>query len=145
MAAGFTAVAVTPAGDLHAEDLACPAGEAVKRTEDRKKKQLEQLRAQLAKAQRAYGEKALANPERQRPTMRGFKIAHGQLAGEIRRLCARREELAAEIRELPKRVPLRQLLGDQDIVRLEQQRKVITDRSSNSSKSPIQAPLCASS
>jgi len=92
-----------------------------------KKKQLEQLRAQLAKAQRAYGEKALANPERQRPTMRGFKIAHGQLASEIRRLRARCEELAAEIRELPKRVPIHQLLGDQDIVRLEQQRKVITD------------------
>jgi hypothetical protein len=92
-----------------------------------KRKQLEQLRAQLATAQRAYGEKALDNPERQRPTMRGFKIAHGRLAAEIRRLRARCAQLAAEIQALPKRVPTRQLLDGQDVVRLEQQRKVITD------------------
>jgi transposase len=92
-----------------------------------KKRELEQLRAQLAKAQREYGEKALDNPERQRPTMRGFKIAHGQIAGEIRRLRARCEELAADVQALPKRLPIRQLFGDQNVIRLEQQRKVITD------------------
>jgi len=92
-----------------------------------KKKQLEHIRAQLAKEQASYGEKALENPERQRPTMRGFKIAHGQLAHEIRRLGAEREALEAEIRALPQRVPLRELRHAPDIVRLEQQRKVFTD------------------
>jgi len=92
-----------------------------------KRQQLEQLRAQLAKAQRAYGEKALDNPERKRPTMRGFKIAHGQLAGEIRKLRATCQQLEAEIRALPQRVEVRTLLDEKDIVRLEQQRKVFTD------------------
>jgi len=92
-----------------------------------KKKQLEQLRTQLTKAQRAYGEKALDNPERKRPTMRGFKIAHGQLAGEIRRLQSRCQQLEAEIRELPKRVAVGELLDEQDIVQLDPQRKVFTD------------------
>ncbi len=92
-----------------------------------KKKRLGQIRSQLAKAQASYGEKALENPERRRPTMRGFKIAHGRLAHEIRRLSAEREALEAEIRALPKRVPLQQLRPAHDIVRLEQQRKVLTD------------------
>lgn len=92
-----------------------------------KTQQLEKIRAQLAKAQASYGEKALANPERRRPTMRGFKIAHGPLAHEIRHLTAEREALEAEIRALAKRVPLRELHHPDDIVRLEQQRKVFTD------------------
>jgi len=92
-----------------------------------KKKRLDQLRAQLAKAQRDYGERALDNPEHKRPTMRGFKIAHGKLAEQIRRLRAGCQELDDEIRALSARVPVRELYDVQDIVRLEQERKVITD------------------
>lgn len=92
-----------------------------------KKKQLERLRAQLAKAERDYGEKALANPEQRRPTMRGFKIAHGKLAEQIRRLRAGCQELEDEIRALPNRVPVGELYDGQPVVRLEQERKLITD------------------
>lgn len=111
----------------HGVEPADPERSVPNPTIKEKKKPLEKLRAQLAQAQASYGEKALANPERRRPTMRGFKIAHGPLAHEIRHLTAECEALEAEIRALPKRVPLRDLRHPDDIVRLEQQRKVFTD------------------
>jgi hypothetical protein len=92
-----------------------------------KSKELQQLRAKLTTAERDYGEKALDNPEHKRPTMRGFKIAHAQLGEEIRHLRSACDALEAEVKALPKRVELRELLDDAKIVQLERERKVFTD------------------
>jgi len=45
--------------------------------------QLRQARAALKTLPAEYGLKALLNSERRRPTMRGFKIAHGKLGKQI--------------------------------------------------------------
>ena len=41
-------------------------------------KPIQAARADLAKLEREYGAAAAANAEQRRPTMRGFKIAHGK-------------------------------------------------------------------
>jgi transposase len=91
-----------------------------------KKKQLQKLRAQLAKAERDYGEKALDNPAKD-STMKGFKIANGELGEQIRRRQDDCQKLEDEIRAMPKRVPVRELWGEHDVVRLEPERKMLTD------------------
>ena len=92
-----------------------------------KKKELNKLRAQLTKAHKEYGRLAIENPEGKRPTMRGFKIANGELGKQIRELTARCQRLDAEHKALPERIPVRQLLDDKENVRLETERKVLTD------------------
>jgi hypothetical protein len=92
-----------------------------------KRKQLKELRAQLSKLERDYGEHALANPESQRPSMRGFKIAHADLSKRIRQLQEQCEATNSAINALPERVPIRELLDEKQIVQLEQERKVLTD------------------
>jgi hypothetical protein len=52
-------------------------------------KQIQAARADLAKLEREYGAAAAANAEQRRPTMRGFKIAHGKLGKELRTARAR--------------------------------------------------------
>src|SRR3981081_4230478 len=42
-------------------------------------KEIRAARADLARLEREYGAAAAANAEPRRPTMRGFKIAHGRL------------------------------------------------------------------
>ena len=45
--------------------------------------QLRQAQADLDRLQAQYGLEALTNLEKQRPTMRGFKIAQGKLGQKI--------------------------------------------------------------
>ena len=52
-------------------------------------KALAEARATLKALEQAYGHAARPNPEGQRPTMRGFKIAHGDLGQRIRAQAAR--------------------------------------------------------
>ncbi|EQD59644.1 hypothetical protein B1B_08117, partial [mine drainage metagenome] len=47
-------------------------------------KQCRAARAELAKIEREYGAAAADNTEQRRPTMRGFKIAHGTLGQQLR-------------------------------------------------------------
>lgn len=93
----------------------------------RKAAQLRAVRNKIAELQTEYGQKALDNPERQRPTIRGFKIAHGAVGKQIRALRDEAEGLAQEVRDLPPKVPLRDVTSDKEIVRLEDERKRITD------------------
>ena len=67
-------------------------------------KQIQAVRADLAKLEREYGAAAAANAEQRRPTMRGFKIAHGKLGNQLRTVRARVAQLAAQRQELPKRL-----------------------------------------
>src|SRR5216684_2689006 len=69
-------------------------------------KQLAEARATLTALEQAYGHAAQQNPEGRRPTMRGFKIAHGALGQQVRaqeRACRR---LEIRFAALPERVPL---------------------------------------
>jgi len=90
-------------------------------------KALQGERGELERLKKAYAEAALANPESRRPTMRGFKIANAELGKRIRAQQARCEELACALKALPKRVALEELMAPEHIVKLERERKTLTD------------------
>ena len=92
-----------------------------------KKREMGQVKAKLAKAERAYGQKAHDNQERKRRTVRGFKISHADLGREIKKLRTLHQQLEAELKALPTRVPVREVMDGEPIVRLERERKTITD------------------
>ena len=89
-------------------------------------KEIHAARADLAKLEREYGAAAAANPEQRRPTMRGFKIAHGKLGNQLRIARARVAQLLAQRQELPKRVEVRDL-NERVVVKLATERKHLTD------------------
>jgi hypothetical protein len=90
-------------------------------------KALRASRAALQELEQAYGQQARANSEAQRPTMRGFKIAQAQLNRQLREAEAKCEELQARLAQLPKRVPLNEVLDEAEIVRLAPEAKHLTD------------------
>jgi hypothetical protein len=88
--------------------------------------QLRQARADLARLATEYGAEAFVNPEHARPTMRGFKIAHGALAHDIRAALKRVASLEARRAKVPKRVPVADVV-DGEVVRLAPERKLLTN------------------
>jgi len=72
--------------------------------------QLRQARATLKVLPAEYGLKALLNPERRRPTMRGFKIAHGKLGKQILQAVKRCRELELQRAAVPRRLPVGQVV-----------------------------------
>jgi len=90
-------------------------------------KALRASRAALKELEQAYGQQARANPEAQRPTMRGFKIAQAKLSRQLREAEAKCEQLQARFAQLPKRVPLKAVLDEAQIVRLAPEAKHLTD------------------
>jgi transposase-like protein len=90
-------------------------------------KQLSAKRLALKELEQAYGQKARSNPEAQRPTMRGFKIAQAKLSQQISAAEAECRKLQARLAQLPKRVPLKALLEPDDIVKLAPEAKHLTD------------------
>jgi SMC interacting uncharacterized protein involved in chromosome segregation len=83
-------------------------------------------RAELGKLQEAYGDAALGNPENRRPTMRGFKIAHGKIGQQIRAARERLANLLAQRRALPRRVEIQQVTAG-EVVKLATERKHLTN------------------
>jgi transposase len=83
-------------------------------------------RAALGTLEGAYGGAALGNPERHRPTMRGFKIAHGRLGQQIRAAQARLARLTARRRALPRRVAIQEVT-EGAVVKLATERKHLTN------------------
>ena len=73
--------------------------------------QLRQARATLKVLPAEYGLKALLNPESRRPTMRGFKIAHGKLGKEIIAAVKRCRELEIRRAAVPRRLPVGQVVS----------------------------------
>ena len=92
-----------------------------------KKRELGRNKVQLAKAEQAYGQKVHDNSEQKRRTVRGFKISHSALGQKIEKLRTDQEQLKTEIKALPARVPVREIMGGEPIVKLERERKIITD------------------
>ncbi|MBK7234807.1 MAG: hypothetical protein IPI02_03925 [Sterolibacteriaceae bacterium] len=66
-------------------------------------KELRASRAALQELEQAYGQKARANPEAQRPTMRGFKIAQAKLNRQLREAGSQVRALRVRFAQLPKR------------------------------------------
>lgn len=90
-------------------------------------KALAQSQAALKELHQAYGAQALTNPEGQRPTMRGFKIAHADLGQRIRLQQAETHALKDQLAALPKRVPLKDVVAEAEIVKLAPEAKHLTD------------------
>lgn len=92
-----------------------------------KKKQLEKLKQELGSLKNDYADKAVANDEKQRPTMRGFNIANPGIKKQISVLEKEIEKAKTELRKIPARIAVKQVLEGQEIVRLETERKILTD------------------
>jgi hypothetical protein len=88
--------------------------------------QLRAARAELARLATEYGAEAFTNPEHVRPTMRGFKIAHGPLAHAIRAALQRVAKLEAARSALPHRVAVGEVVQG-EVVRLAPERKLLTN------------------
>ena len=89
-------------------------------------KQVRAARAEVAKIEQEFGSAAYDNPETKRPTMRGFKIAHGKLGKKLREANKRLAELIAQRRVIPRRVEVRDL-GADAAIKLATERKHLTD------------------
>ncbi|MDP2640460.1 MAG: hypothetical protein Q8Q16_07315 [Betaproteobacteria bacterium] len=89
-------------------------------------KQIRSARTELAGSEAEYGAAAADNAEQHRPTMRGFKIAHGRLGKKLRAARARLARLIAQRREVPQRVEIRDL-SQGAVVKLATERKHLTD------------------
>jgi transposase len=89
-------------------------------------KEIRAARADLARLEREFGAAAANNAEQRRPTMRGFKIAHGGLGKELRKARVRVSRLFEKRRNVPKRVEIRDL-NERAMVKLATERKHLTD------------------
>jgi transcriptional regulator with XRE-family HTH domain len=89
-------------------------------------KELTLARAELRKVQAQYGQAAVANEEIRRPTIRGFKIAHGKLGQRMREIQKRIAIMEEKRHLIPKRVPAKDV-GGKPIMRLSQERKHLTN------------------
>ena len=89
-------------------------------------KKVRAARADLAKIERQYGMAAADHAEQRRPTMRGFKLAHGRLAAQLRTARARLARLIKLRRNVAKLVEVRDL-NQHAVVKLATERKHLTD------------------
>jgi transposase len=89
-------------------------------------KEIRAARADLARLEREFGAAAANNAEQRRPTMRGFKVAHGRLGTQLRKAHARVSRLFDQRRKVPKRVEVREL-NERTVVKLATERKHLTD------------------
>ena len=85
---------------------------------------LREARSALARLRAEYGERALSNIERARPTMRGFKIATGKVGQAIRTAMERVVKLESQRAKTPARVPVKEV--SPGIVKLASERKHLT-------------------
>jgi DNA-binding CsgD family transcriptional regulator len=89
-------------------------------------KDIRKARSELAKLEQAYGAAAADNPEHRRPTMRGFKTAHGKIGKELRAARDRLAKLLSRRHVLPTRIEVRDL-SDSAFVKLATERKHLTN------------------
>src|ERR1700674_1514568 len=88
--------------------------------------ELRDARAELTRLQAEYGRAVADNPERLRPTVRGFKIAHGKLGHALRTAMDRVAKLEARRAAIPSRVPVGDLVAGK-VVKLASERKLLTN------------------
>jgi len=90
-------------------------------------KALTHSRAALTELEQTYDQQARVNPEAQRPTIRGFKIAQGKLSPQITALETTCHRLKARLAALPKRVPVKAVLEEAGIVERAPEATHLTD------------------
>jgi transposase len=78
------------------------------------KKEIEKHKTELEKLMASYGCNALENEESTRPTMRGFKIANGELGQQIRDLRGRIASMEESLKQIPSKVPLKVVLDGKE-------------------------------
>ena len=88
--------------------------------------ELRAARLDVATLEQTYGAAAVDNPEGRRPTMRGFKIAHGKLGQRLRAARDHVVELVARRRLVPVRVAIRDVTAAA-VVKLATERKHLTN------------------
>jgi transposase len=88
--------------------------------------ELRDARAELTRLQAEYGRAVADNPERLRPTVRGFKIAHGKLGHALRIAMDKVAKLEARRAAMPSRVPVGELVAG-TVVKLAAERKLLTN------------------
>jgi transposase len=84
-------------------------------------KKRQQAKAEVSRWRAELGAEAEANEEKQRPTMRGFKIAQSSLRQQLEEAELRERALAEQQRQLPKRVPAK------GVKTLKKEKKLIVD------------------
>ncbi len=89
--------------------------------------EVRKARADAERFAATLGHEALDNLERDRRTMRGFKIAHARISGEIVAALTRLTDLRRRRDALPKRVPAKQAAGGAEVIRLATERKHLTN------------------
>jgi DNA-binding CsgD family transcriptional regulator len=89
-------------------------------------KEIRKARLDVGRLEQAYGAAAVDNPEGRRPTMRGFKTAHGKLGKQLRATRDHLNGLLSRRRKLPGRVEVRDL-SDGAFVKLATERKHLTN------------------
>jgi hypothetical protein len=89
-------------------------------------KQIKAARVELSKLEQNYGKAAIDNPENDRPSMRGFKIAYGKLGKQIRDTKKKLDTLIARRKALPKRIEVGDL-GEAAVIKLATERKHLTN------------------
>lgn len=92
-----------------------------------RRKAIANLKKELDGLKADYADKAVANDEKQRPTMRGFNIANPGMKKQIAALEKEIVKAEAELKQIPARISVKQALSGQEIVRLETERKMLTD------------------
>ena len=81
-------------------------------------KRLAAAKVKVKALQAEYGEKALANPEGRRPTMRGFKISNGRIGRALRAAMQKVEDLAALRAKTPERIAVGKTTKGTPVVKL---------------------------
>lgn len=81
-------------------------------------KKLAEAKAKVKALQAEYGEKALANPEGRRPTMRGFKISNGRIGRALRAAMKKVEDLAARRAKTPERIAVGKTTKGKPVIKL---------------------------
>ena len=91
------------------------------------KKEREQKLRQLKAKKAHYATKAADNDEKQCWTMRGFNISNYGLKSAIKKIERQINAIEDQIRELPDKVKIREVLDKDKIVRLETEKKRLAD------------------
>ena len=89
-------------------------------------KQWASAHAKIRKIAALYGEALISNKERERSTIRGFKIAHIELCQQIQEARKKIAALRTRRNQTPKRIKVKELIG-QPLVRLLSERKHLTN------------------
>ncbi len=91
------------------------------------KKKIAKLKRELEKLKKEYGDKASQNDGMQRPTMRGFNITNPGYKKKILKLEKDIEKAEIELKQISEKIAIKQLLAKHEIIRLETERKMLTD------------------